>query len=162
MLPEVSQITRSQPTRTFGCDKALAPDHSNDTPYHGYHVAICKILAQSDEAFDRVAQQRPADGALWIGRAEDRALRSRWSDALAEYAKVILQRPSAGDENTEYAYLLVLLNNRRAFSNSATSLSRDRVNHTTPRPVSKWHVRWRQHHLTQSTQIAWSNGQARR
>ena len=72
-------------------------------------------MAQSDEAFDRVAQQRPADGVLWIGRAEDRALRSRWTDALADYEKVIHQRPTAGDETTEYAYLLVLLNKTEGF-----------------------------------------------
>ena len=115
MLAQSEAVGETPPWDEIASEFVKAIDLSEGKPFHGYRQTVCSELAQWDEVFNRVAQIRPDEPALWIGRGEDRALRSRWSDALAEYAKAILQRPSAGDENTEYAYLLVLLNDMKGF-----------------------------------------------
>ena len=73
-------------------------------------LATYRTLAQWDETFKRVAALQPNDPMLWIGRAQNRALTDRWAkSSAADYAKVIHKLPASYNENTEYAYLLVLL-----------------------------------------------------
>ena len=92
-----------------------ALDLSDDRLYHGSRIVVCCTIAQHDQVFDRVMKLRPDEPALWIGALEICALRNRWTEAAADYAKVIHARPVDGDEISEYAYLLVLINDAKGF-----------------------------------------------
>jgi tetratricopeptide (TPR) repeat protein len=72
-------------------------------------LLICRMAARWDQVFDRVVQLLPEETELRLGRAEVRALDSRWAEAAADYAIGIQARP-VSIQAAEYAYLLVLLN----------------------------------------------------
>jgi tetratricopeptide (TPR) repeat protein len=68
-----------------------------------------------------VAKLRPDEPCLWIGRAQYRALRGRWAEAAADYAKVILSRPIE-DDCIEYAGLLLLLEDKTRYQQFCNDL----------------------------------------
>ena len=76
--------------------------------------AFCIEAAMSSGVFNQVIKLRPDEPMLWIGRAEYYALRSQWPQAATDYAKVIHSRPVSA-ESWEYAYLLLLLDERQEY-----------------------------------------------
>ena len=87
----------------------------DDSQYHGERTIICQKLANYDDVFNLVTKLEPDNTAIWIGRAENRASRSKWAEAKSDYEQVIRKRPIQGDEIVEYAYLLLILNDTKAF-----------------------------------------------
>ena len=83
---------------------------------------VCRQLAKWDEVFRRCIELRPDDTCLWIGRAQYRVLRSQWSDAASDYAKVIRSRP-VGNESIEYAGVLLLLGDSARYQQFCKELS---------------------------------------
>ena len=83
-----------------------------------------RALAKHDELFDQVAKQRPDNPKLWLGRAQNRAFRGRWAEAAADYAKVVHDLPLTSNVSTDYAYLLLLLNDTAGYQNYCKELIR--------------------------------------
>jgi tetratricopeptide (TPR) repeat protein/tRNA A-37 threonylcarbamoyl transferase component Bud32 len=67
-------------------------------------------LAGHERVYSALLQARPEDKYLWIGRGRHHALRDRWRQAAADYARGIepVASPST-DEYYEYACLLLLV-----------------------------------------------------
>ena len=76
--------------------------------------SVCRELARWNEVWEKVAELRPEETTLWIGRAQYRALRGQWAEAASDYAKVIHSR-GISDESFEYAALLLLLDDRPGY-----------------------------------------------
>ena len=99
-------------TDEAAADFVQAIDLSDDRPWwFSPRKTACRELARWGEVFEKVAELRPEETTLWIGRAQYRALRSQWAGAATDYAKVIHARPLS-DESFEYAALLLLLDDR--------------------------------------------------
>jgi serine/threonine protein kinase/tetratricopeptide (TPR) repeat protein len=84
-------------------------------------LLICRMAARWDQVFDRVVQLLPEETELRLGRAEVRALDSRWAEAAADYAIGIQARP-VSIQAAEYAYLLVLLNDEGRYGECCRQL----------------------------------------
>jgi tetratricopeptide (TPR) repeat protein len=82
---------------------------------------VAREVAQWDPLFDRVVKLRPADTALWIGRAHLRLADCHWSEAAEDYAKVIDERP-VGEEMCEYAGVLLLCDNKDKYNDFCSNL----------------------------------------
>ena len=81
-------------TDEAAADFVQAIDLSDDMPWwFSPRKTVCRELARWDEVFEKVAELRPEETTLWIGRAQYRALRSQWAEAANDYAKVIHARP---------------------------------------------------------------------
>jgi tetratricopeptide (TPR) repeat protein len=69
-------------------------------------------LATWEEAFDRAVKLRPNEAALWLGRAQHRALCGQWHEAIGDYKRALNDSEShigpGDDTNAEYAGCLVL------------------------------------------------------
>jgi tetratricopeptide (TPR) repeat protein len=92
-----------------------AIDLSEDTPFWwSPRRFACRALARWDKVFERVAELRPEEPTLWIGRAQFRALHSQWAEAASDYAKVIHTR-RLNEESADYATLLLLLSDRSGY-----------------------------------------------
>jgi tetratricopeptide (TPR) repeat protein len=67
-------------------------------------------LAGHERVYSALLQARPEDKHLWVGRGRHHALRDRWRQAAADYARGIepVATPST-DEYYEYACLLLLV-----------------------------------------------------
>jgi tetratricopeptide (TPR) repeat protein len=70
-------------------------------------------LAGHEHVFSALLQARPEDKSLWIGRGRHHALRDRWRQAAADYARGIepVASPST-DEYYEYACALLLIGDK--------------------------------------------------
>jgi serine/threonine protein kinase len=102
-------------TDEAAADFLQAIDLSDDPPWWGSsRKIVCRELAGLDNIFEKVAELRPEETTLWIGRAQYRALRSQWAEAAKDYGKVIQSRPLS-DETFEYGALLLLLDDRRGY-----------------------------------------------
>jgi tetratricopeptide (TPR) repeat protein/tRNA A-37 threonylcarbamoyl transferase component Bud32 len=73
-------------------------------------------LAGHERVYSALLQTRPEDKHLWIGRGRHHALRDRWRQAAADYARGIepVASPST-DEYYEYACLLLLVGEQRRY-----------------------------------------------
>ena len=70
-------------------------------------------LAGHERVFSALLEARPDDKHLWIGRGRYHALRDRWRQAAADYARGIEPVASPGtDEYYEYACLLLLVGDK--------------------------------------------------
>jgi serine/threonine protein kinase len=88
---------------------------AQDRPYtDSPRKLVCRELAEMPDIFDLVAQKLPDETALWIGRGQDHILRDQLTEAEADYAKVIAQRPFQ-DEHYEYGCLLLLRGDDAAY-----------------------------------------------
>ena len=85
------------------------------TAQYSSRKRTARELAQWDEIFDRVAKLQPDEPTLWIGRGEYHALCSQWTQAAADFAKVVHNRPAGSDESVEYAFLLLLLDDSKGY-----------------------------------------------
>jgi serine/threonine protein kinase/tetratricopeptide (TPR) repeat protein len=99
---------------------------------------VCRELAAWSEVFEKVAERRPEETTLWIGRAHYRALRGQWADAAADYAKVIHTRPLS-DESFEYAALLLLLEDRPRYQQFCQELIARTVE---PHGMEAYYLAW--------------------
>jgi tetratricopeptide (TPR) repeat protein len=91
-------------------------DQSQDGPeFDAPKKSIGRELAQWDEVFNRVVKLRPEESTLWIGRGQYHILRSQWTQASADFAKVIHARPASYDEANEYSFALLLLEQSEAY-----------------------------------------------
>src|SRR5262249_27440403 len=80
-------------------------------------------LAGHERVFSALLQARPEDKHLWIGRGRYHALRDRWRQAAADYARGIEAVASPGThEYYEYACLLVLVADRERYRRLILSL----------------------------------------
>jgi tetratricopeptide (TPR) repeat protein len=102
-------------TDEAAADFIQAIDLSGDQPWWmSPRKVACRDLAPWDKVFEKVAELRPQETTLWLGRAQYRALRGQWAEAANDFAKVIHSRPLS-DETFEYAALLLLLDDRRGY-----------------------------------------------
>ena len=102
-------------------------------------VRVCSELARLDQAFDRVCEFRPDEPAVWIGRAQRRVLQGHWNDALADYAKVI-ESCAVSNETDEYAWLLLLVNDRSRYRKFCQGVVARRRSHSIHSSPSTWRV----------------------
>jgi WD40 repeat protein/serine/threonine protein kinase/Flp pilus assembly protein TadD len=58
---------------------------------------LCAELLPRQKVFERLLELRPGEGLLWVTRARDRARRSQWAQAAADYARGIESRPPSED-----------------------------------------------------------------
>ncbi len=90
-----------------------AIDLAKDDPnFNSPRKDACFKLAAWAEAFDRAVKLRPNEGALWVGRAQHRALCGEWHEAISDYTRPIKESSTppqlADDTNAEYAGCLIL------------------------------------------------------
>jgi tetratricopeptide (TPR) repeat protein len=118
---EVGWRVRGQLQAAAGRDNEAAADFvqaidlSEDTPFWwSPRRSACRAMARWDNVFDRVAELRPEEATLWIGRAQFRALHARFAEAAGDYAKVIHAR-RLNEECADYAALLLLLDDRAGY-----------------------------------------------
>ena len=77
-------------------------------------------LAGHERVFSALLEARPGDKQLWIGRGRYYALRDRWRQAAADYARGIEPVASPGThEYYEYACLLLLVGDKGATGGSS-------------------------------------------
>jgi tetratricopeptide (TPR) repeat protein/tRNA A-37 threonylcarbamoyl transferase component Bud32 len=70
-------------------------------------------LARHEHVFSALLEARPDDKDLWIGRGRYHALRDRWRQAAADYARGIEPVPSPGAHKYyEYACILLLVGDK--------------------------------------------------
>jgi serine/threonine protein kinase len=85
---------------------------ADDPNFASPRKEACFKLAAWNEAFDRAVKLRPNEGALWVGRAQHRALCGQWHEAAADYARAMKDPKTApqlaDDSNAEYAGCLIL------------------------------------------------------
>src|SRR5262249_60505822 len=81
-------------------------------------------LAGHERVFSALLQARPEDKHLWIGRGRYHALRDRWRQAAADYARGIepVASPST-DEYYEYACLLLLVGDQERYRSLIRTLA---------------------------------------
>ena len=78
-------------------------------------------LAGHERVFSALLEARPGDKELWIGRGRYHALRDRWRQAAAYYARGIEPVASPGThEYYEYACLLLLVGDKGGTGGSST------------------------------------------
>ena len=97
-------------------------------------TSLCD-MAQWDELYSRVCKLRPDEPMVWNGRAQSLALRGHWEEARKYYAKIIEGVPVDNNETTDYAYLLVLLDDHDGFQQYCRSLV-DRAGNSTDAKVA--------------------------
>ena len=94
----------------------LAEDNSN---FSSPRKDACFKLATWAEAFNRAVRLRPNEGALWIGRAQHRALCKQWHEAADDYARALgdatFSTRLGDDTNAEYAGCLILDHNEEEY-----------------------------------------------
>jgi eukaryotic-like serine/threonine-protein kinase len=83
---------------------------------------LARELASTPDLFARTAQLIPNQGALWIGRGQHHALRGRWKDAAADYAKAFRCLPLTDESVFEYAGVLLLSGETAAYRELCTTL----------------------------------------
>jgi serine/threonine protein kinase/Flp pilus assembly protein TadD len=104
-----------RPWDEIAAEYARAVEFAEDGPTSAaLRKRLCQELANWDEVFDRVTKLLPNEPTVWLGRGQQRALREKWSEAAADYAKVIRQR-SISTESVEYAGLLLLLGDAQSY-----------------------------------------------
>jgi WD40 repeat protein/serine/threonine protein kinase/tetratricopeptide (TPR) repeat protein len=74
-------------------------------------------LARWDRAYARLLELRPDDGQLWCARGRYHALRGRWDQAAADFARGIMLAPPPPDseECLEHACLRLLVGDREGY-----------------------------------------------
>ena len=83
---------------------------------------VCREIAAWPEVFERVAQLRADEPAVWIGRGQYHLLRGRWSDAASDYARSAPTQPIA-DQTYQYAGLLLLAGDKEAYRDFCSELA---------------------------------------
>ena len=83
---------------------------------------VCREIASWPEVFRRVAELRPGEPAVWIGRGQYRALRSQWTGAASDYARADPSQ-SIADETYQYAGLLLLSGDEPGYRKYCAELS---------------------------------------
>jgi WD40 repeat protein/serine/threonine protein kinase/tetratricopeptide (TPR) repeat protein len=58
---------------------------------------LCETLLPQERVFERLLELQPKAGELWVTRARDRARRSQWALAAADYMRGIESRPASDD-----------------------------------------------------------------
>ncbi len=84
--------------------------------------AVCREIAATPELFDHVAQLRPDEPAVWIGRGQYHVLRSQWAKAASDYARAAPLQPVA-DKTYQYAGLLLLIGDEQGYRKYCAELS---------------------------------------
>jgi tetratricopeptide (TPR) repeat protein len=87
-------------------------------------------LAGHERAFSALLEARPDDKHLWIGRGRYHALRDRWRQAAADYARGLepVASPTSG-EYYEYACVLLLVGDKGSYRRLIKTLG-DQVDKT--------------------------------
>jgi tetratricopeptide (TPR) repeat protein/tRNA A-37 threonylcarbamoyl transferase component Bud32 len=87
-------------------------------------------LAGHERVFSALLQARPEDKPLWIGRGRHHALRDRWRQAAADYARGMEAVPLPDtQEYYEYACLLLLIGDKERYQSLIQTL-RDQLEKT--------------------------------
>src|SRR5262249_61605268 len=96
-----------QAAADFGRAIELLP---RDRFFNSPRCRLILELAGHERVFSALLEARPDEKALWIGSGRYHALRDRWRQAAADYARGIepVASPST-DEYYEYACVLVLV-----------------------------------------------------
>jgi tetratricopeptide (TPR) repeat protein len=83
---------------------------------------VCRQITEWPEVSRRVAELRPDEPAVWIGRGQYWALRSHWPEALEAYRRgARLSRIS--DTTFQYAGILMLAGDRQQFRDYCSRLT---------------------------------------
>jgi tetratricopeptide (TPR) repeat protein len=88
-------------------------------------TAACRDLAEQAELFEQVAAIIPDEQALWIGRGQYHALRSRWDAAAKDYGKAYRLRTSIDEAAFEYAGTLLLTDKTKEYQDVCNELIAD-------------------------------------
>jgi WD40 repeat protein/serine/threonine protein kinase/tetratricopeptide (TPR) repeat protein len=72
-------------------------------------------LARSDQVFGRLLELRPENGELWCARGRYHALRGRWGQAAADFARGVLSAPADSQEWFEHACLRLIVGDRAGY-----------------------------------------------
>jgi tetratricopeptide (TPR) repeat protein len=93
-------------------------------------------MAGHERVFSALLEARPDDKDLWIGRGRYHALRDRWRQAAADYARGIepVASPST-DVYYEYACLLLLVGDKERYRGLIQTLG-DQVDRTKAPPLA--------------------------
>ena len=89
--------------------------------YNGLGLNFVTYLSRWDEVFDRVARKLPDDPRIWIGHGRQRATQNRWQEAADDFRKGVRDRPISNGENTEYACLLLIVDDERGYQQFCSS-----------------------------------------
>jgi WD40 repeat protein/tetratricopeptide (TPR) repeat protein len=117
-------ITRSQPEKA-AADFARALDLvPADRSWSSPRSAMILNLARSDQAYAELLRLRPNDGHLWTGRGRYHALRSRWDQSVADFARGIASAPSESEEWFEHACLRLIVGDTEGYRNFVQEMRR--------------------------------------
>ena len=83
----------------------------------------CRTIAAWPVVFERVAQLRPQENSLWIGRGQYHALRSRWEQAASDYARGFESRSLTDESVFEYASTLLLTGDQQGYQRVSAELA---------------------------------------
>jgi eukaryotic-like serine/threonine-protein kinase len=94
----------------------------NDTPeIWRERFNLCLELAQWDKAFEQVAQSRPNDWRVCVGRGTYCARRSEWEEAVHHYAKAVELMPNVHWLWYYYAYLRLQVGDAEGYRQACKS-----------------------------------------
>jgi tetratricopeptide (TPR) repeat protein len=104
--------------------------HPRDRFFASPRSRLTVELAGHERVFSALLVARPDEKELWIGRGRHHALRDRWRQAAADYARGIEPVPSPDtQEYYEYACLLLLVGDKERYRGLIQTL-RDQVDKT--------------------------------
>ncbi len=81
-------------------------------------------LPRWNQAYDKLLELKPDDGDLWIGRGRYAALRSRWDQAAADFARGIASAAPNSEEWFEHACLRLIVGDRVGYRAFIREMSR--------------------------------------
>jgi WD40 repeat protein/tetratricopeptide (TPR) repeat protein len=95
-----------------------------DRNWQSSHSRMILDLPRWGEAYAKLLELKPDDGDLWIGRGRYNALRSRWDQAAADFARGISSAPPDSEEWFEYACLRLIVGDRAAYRTLVREMQR--------------------------------------
>ncbi len=81
-------------------------------------------LPRWDQAYAKLLELKPDDGDLWVGRGRYAALRSRWDQAAADFARGIASAAPDSEEWFEHACLRLIVGDRVGYRAFIREMSR--------------------------------------
>jgi Flp pilus assembly protein TadD len=81
-------------------------------------------LARWDRAYDRLLASRPDDGELWTARGQYHALRDRWAQAAADFARGVHSAPTTSEEWFDHACLRLMVGDEEGYRAAVHELRR--------------------------------------
>lgn len=112
---KAADMPQTRPLEEIAEEYTFRIRNSDDgTAYWSPRKQVCREIAGDPKLFQAVAKLIPEEASLWIGRGQYLALKNQFSEAAADYSRVVDELPLQ-DEHFEYGCLLLLCGDNSAY-----------------------------------------------